>query len=526
MSLLLKITVRYLQPYSHARGERGEPEWPPSPLRLLQSLVAGAAGVFNEKTGFEQAMESLEWLGSLSAPEIVAPKAMVSSRPYRLYVPDNVGDLVLRAWAKGNEKSIASYRAEKDVRPNRLSASALHYLFRLDKSTDLVRRNVDVLTRVARGVTHLGWGIDSVAVQVELVDAVDDWEGAEERWLPSFSSATSLRIPISGSVVDLVRKHQEFLGRMEGGVFRPVSPLTAFRVVGYRRLGEGTRQVYRAFELRRWDGSRFRYPARRLSHIAGMIRHLAIEIFRDASPEGVDAQWVERFVAGHLKPQMAQGRFSYLPLPSIGRHADSGVRRVLITAPTFAAKWLDELARRLHGRPLKPRLGNEFHGIDPPILVSIKPDRVVQHYVKASSCWASYTPVILPGHDDRSRVKRERLIRKALEQSGVETPCDFEWSTSSLIPRGLSALDESHSRGLPGFVRPNHLAFKTAVNLKLNFHDGTPEKNPVDVLGPLAIGSGRFAGLGLMVGLNDLQSKPLPESLTLQDDSDEANDEE
>lgn len=503
MSHLLKITVRYLQPYSHARGERGDPEWPPSPLRLLQALMNGAAGVFNEKTSLERALESLEWLERLPAPEIACPRATPASQPYRLYVPDNVGDLVLASWAKGNENSIANYRAEKDVRPCRLSASSLHYLFRVDPLSDAVKGHVAVLVQIARGVTHLGWGLDSVVVQVELTKKVEDWEGADERWAPSLGSASGLRIPIAGSVADLVRKHQEFLGRMSGGIFRPVSPVTAYRVVGYRRQGEGVGQIYRVFELRRWDGSRFRYPARRLSHIAGMVRHLAIEVFRDSVPDGVDGEWLERFVAGHLKPEMDQGRFSYLPLPSIGRHADSGVRRVMITAPAFASKWLDELARRLHGRPLKPRVGNEFNGIDPPHLISIRPDRVVGRYVEASSSWASFTPVILPGHDDRSRIKRERLIRKALWQAGVEQACDFEWSTSSLIPRGLSSLDETQSRGLPGFIRPNHLLGKTALNLRLDFHDGTLEKNAVEVPGPLSIGSGRFAGLGLMVGVSE-----------------------
>ena len=43
MSDYLCITVRFLQPYSHGRGDGGEPEWPPSPLRLFQALQRRAS---------------------------------------------------------------------------------------------------------------------------------------------------------------------------------------------------------------------------------------------------------------------------------------------------------------------------------------------------------------------------------------------------------------------------------------------------------------------------------------------------
>ena len=49
MNSFLCITIRFLQPYAHGRGEEGEPEWPPSPLRVLQALVAAGAGRWNER---------------------------------------------------------------------------------------------------------------------------------------------------------------------------------------------------------------------------------------------------------------------------------------------------------------------------------------------------------------------------------------------------------------------------------------------------------------------------------------------
>ncbi|MBX9622589.1 MAG: type I-U CRISPR-associated protein Cas5/Cas6, partial [Gemmataceae bacterium] len=37
------VSVTFLDPAFHGRGDGGEPEWPPSPLRLFQAVVAAAA---------------------------------------------------------------------------------------------------------------------------------------------------------------------------------------------------------------------------------------------------------------------------------------------------------------------------------------------------------------------------------------------------------------------------------------------------------------------------------------------------
>jgi len=38
-----RLSIRLLDGAFHGRGDGGEPEWPPSPLRAFQSLVCAAA---------------------------------------------------------------------------------------------------------------------------------------------------------------------------------------------------------------------------------------------------------------------------------------------------------------------------------------------------------------------------------------------------------------------------------------------------------------------------------------------------
>jgi hypothetical protein len=50
MASVLCITIRFLDPVPqfHGRGDTGDPEWPPSPLRLFQAMVSAAASRWRE----------------------------------------------------------------------------------------------------------------------------------------------------------------------------------------------------------------------------------------------------------------------------------------------------------------------------------------------------------------------------------------------------------------------------------------------------------------------------------------------
>jgi CRISPR-associated protein Csb2 len=307
-----------------------------------------------------------------------------------------------------------------------------------------------------------------------------------------------------------MRKHGDFLGRLTKDGFRPVPPLRVFDVVRYQREDQPLERPFRVFELRTLDGARFRYPHRKLIHIAGMIRHLVIQAAKKDPPVGVSDDWVETFVAGHAAENSREHRqLSYLPLPSIGKaHTDPGVRRVMIAAPIGDHGWLDHIARRLAGQVLRPDSSkpDPFGGREPPLLVPVSPkarDGVVSSYTKEASEWHSVTPVVLPGHNDHKPEKTCALIEKALRQSGVHFSCDYEWSAFSRFPKSYSAYKYATNKQPQGYIRPNHLQSQTAVHLTLRFHDGSAERRPVKVPGPMVVGAGRHCGFGLFAAVNE-----------------------
>ena len=305
--------------------------------------------------------------------------------------------------------------------------------------------------------------------------------------VPTFDRGTEV-----GSLSDLKRAHQSALNRIEHGKpLNTVEKPKVFDRVFYESKERLLWRPFEVFELRRDDGGYFDYPQDRLIHTAGMVRHLAIAAMEKALPEGVDAEWVNSYVAGHNCNDVADHRqFSYLPLPSMGhRHADHKVRRVMIAAPVGDDRLLQHLVRRLNGQQLKPTAQTRLDST--PTLVRVQHDKVVRFYTQSANVWASVTPVILPGHDDHKPDKTRKLIEKALAQSGIEQPCEFEWSAFSQFPKSLSAHKYGRNRRPVGYFRPSHLLSQTAVHLKLRFHNG------LQVPGPLVIGAGRHCGLGV-----------------------------
>ena len=174
MSKFLRFSARFLdpEPAFHGKRDGGEPEWPPSPLRLYQALLDAAANRWKNATFVEYAKPAFEWLQQLEPPVILAPEHRVGI-PFRIAVPDNDLDVWAVPISKGNvpKKQPNDLKSMKTVRRTRLLGAkpddnCVHYLFRL---ADGACPHFDVLAEAARSITHLGWGVDMVAGNASVI---------------------------------------------------------------------------------------------------------------------------------------------------------------------------------------------------------------------------------------------------------------------------------------------------------------------------------------------------------------------
>jgi CRISPR-associated protein Csb2 len=526
MRSYLCLSVHFLDPAFHGRSDGAAPEWPPSPLRVFQALVAASAARWGQRHLLDYARPALRWLEAEPPPEIVATPS-VTGAAYRLSVPNNAMDLVGRAWSRGNtagtgDANAATHRTMKPVRPTwLLNGDAVHYLWELpDPLTDDVRGHVATLTAAAGSVVVLGWGVDLVAGHGQVLSADDARRLPGERWRPAADRAAGgLRVPTPGTLDALVGRHEAFLHRLDGGAFTPVPALTAFAVVGYRRATDPPGRPFAAFEL--WQPadrladlppgkSKFRPfdPLQAAVTVAPMVRHAAAAAARAA---GWAEQRINTFIHGHTpdggdraRGEEADRRFAFVPLPSITPGKVESVRRVLVVGPPGATAEVDWARRALSGRELIEERTRRPVALL--AVISANDPHLRKNYAGTGAVWSTVTPLVLPGYDDSKGVwhklkavrdlearkrlllhldeRTEALLRKAFEQAGLPrelvSGANLEWRRSGFRP-GVDLADR--------YQLPHAAENRPSYQVRVRF--------PVPVPGPLVVGAGRYRGLGL-----------------------------
>jgi CRISPR-associated protein Csb2 len=510
MSKILSITFRFIQPSPtfHGRVDADEPEWPPSPMRAFQALLNAACSRSRGKplpSDVHSALQVLE----LFPPHIIAPRAKLSTVGYRAYVPHNQTDLVTAAWHRGStEANIAGFRTEKDIRPMRVESSgddlpAVRYLYSLDAAHADPRELLAAIRPAARSIHCLGWGIDQVIADAVLIDESDLTSASGEHWRPGPFGGRPLRVPRSGSLDALCVRHRKFLNRLDDNNWTPVPPLQATTMIRYHRDTDPLPRPCAVFKLVDENEDAYRYAHAKLVHIAGMVRHSAIEAMaRNPPPFATDPGWISRVVRGKRDESSTNPhrQFSYVPLPSIGHaHADAMIRNIMIVAPLGMGRELNYLTEQLNGQALEPEGDAESSkGDSTPCLPrrielqKFTPPRgkfIAECYLGTSRVWHTVTPVILDGHNDKKAEKTIKLIQAALQRSGIETPCTFTWQSIPFLKNCLTAHKYDQDGRHTGYHRPAHLSDQTAIHVRLTFDHPVP--------GPLIIGSGRHCGFGL-----------------------------
>ncbi len=510
MSLHLVLSFRFLSPWFHGRGDEGASEWPPSPLRAFQAVVAAAAraGTLESDRG------ALTWLECRQAPLIIAPEAVASAVGYRLSVPHNAMDLVGRLWSRGDEggasKKERENRTMKNLRPHRLPEDAVvHYAWQLEADASPA---TTVIT-AARRVVALGWGVDLVVGDGAVVEdaRLAELSAQLKVWEPRNDGRRELRAPMTGTLGDLERRHAAFLSRTSFAepTIHPPPALSAFAVTRYARTDQPRVVDIAGFTLMRVESDSFRAfdAASRGMAVAGMLRYA---VRTAAERAGWAETRVHASVLGHGSGDEA--RLLLVPVPSIeprgdGAETAGAVRRVMVFSTDGQSNDTAWAARVLGGMDLIDEKTGEVQAV---LAATSRNDRVLRRYVSESATWTTVTPMLLPGHDDpgglRERLRkvtnsdeqkslverlmrrREALVRKALRQAGLGQELAFSAEIETR-ETGFIAGVEKASR----YVVPSHLAKSPRLHVKLTW--------PVPVAGPLCIGRGRFSGLGLLVAM-------------------------
>lgn len=490
------ISVTFLDPLFHGRGDGDEPEWPPSPLRLFQALFAGAAAASRASGGVAEAdLAAFRWLEQQQPPLVIAPEGR-RGQAYRLSVPNNAMDVVAAAWARGNESgrgdaSPATHRSMKMVTPIHLESSdTVHYAWPIPDGALAI---IDSLQRIALNLVALGWGIDLAFGAARCATDADIKALPGERWAPITRAAgASLRVPASGTLDALNERHKKFMERLAvAGRFTPTPALTKFGRRHYARASERPPRPFAALQFLSTAESGFRsFRSTQTAKVAGMVRHCVgnAAIAAGRSGDGVSPEvWTDQYVHGHRReggPSI--GRFSYLPLPTIDpRGVVDRIRRVIVAEPLDGsgqhARWVGQ---SLVGDQL---VNEQTQDAEATLAACPVTDYVLGKYATTSRRWATVTPVVLPWGDSGKPQRAEKQFLKAVRHAGYEVEDILN----------LELQREPFWRGCDVASRyfvPQHLRGTASWHVMLEWKH--------TIAGPLAIGSGRHCGLGLFAAVD------------------------
>lgn len=475
---------------------QGAPEWPPAPARVFQALVAGVARGQAVPETFDAA---LRWLERLPPPVIAAPPRTLG-QAVSIYVPNNDAD------ALANPSDVSSIRTAKRVQPSLFDgAQPLLYTWSLPDG-ELPEQ---ALVSAAHTVCQLGRGVDMawadacVLSNDELQTLLQRYRGIVHRPAPGATVQPMLPCPMLGSLDSLVQRHRAPRLRVEGAgkkarVLFTNPPKPRFVAVSYapvRRLV--------LYDLReRGTTKPWPWPLQRAVVLVEQVRDAAAARLRQAIPDAADA--IERCLIGRAANgsgavPLAQ-RVRILPLPSIGAvHADQAIRRVLVEVPSGCPLAAEDLDWAFSGLD---SINADTGELSPWTLTKADQTDMQTHYSVNSHHWQSVTGVALPEMAARRRIDptRQQAEAKSADERQAEEERAVAAVQLALRHAGVLAVATQVRVQREPFTgrgkRAEAYAEGTRFLKERLWHVALSFDRPV--AGPLAIGDGRFVGLGLL----------------------------
>lgn len=485
MQLTLKVTFatgRY-----HGRAGDEELEFPPSPSRLFQALIAGSHCGAYGLVHVDKRDQALRWLESLEPPVIEAPAVCEAGRGMTNYVPNNDNQMALAHVPNSGHVRTAKPLLAK-VFP---AGSDVLYRWRFGGEREAIE-SAAVICSMARLVTHLGQHQDTVYVRGEVTADATASRQADVK-LPIEKNDGVWSSPKAGALDAYRRRYQAWLN----GDSKDNVPVPARRV-DYRPPGTISFDSPMAlYELWQPDGEKLKwFDPRDLRQPAGMVRHAMIEWLaaRPAFREHYGAELTSRLIAGHEadeqhKTQFNGAHIACVPIPTMREEGiyDGLIRRVLLIGfgceEKTAAELFESVTNGINGADLKDRSEKVASLKRASLGGSVL--RLFTGKGKAYYVWRTVTPIVMTGLMRRGR-GAEALILRALKQAGVSEN-DIESIAAfsgPVVPKTVHALDYR--------IEKNSYLAQTP-----RYHAEVIFKRPV--VGPLVVGRGRHSGFGLLM---------------------------
>ena len=498
MAHTLLISVRFHDDRYHGAGE-----WPPSPARLFQALVAGAArGCVLTAAD----VLALAWLEGLAPPTIAAPRKS-DGQALLNYVPNNDLDTI-----GGDPRNIGDIRVAKSSRPRLFDQrTPFVYAWHLHDDPDLP--GAQAICTVAERLYQLGRGVDMAWATGEVLATaaaetrLQQHGGAVYRPASEVGLGMPLASPQVGSLASLLDQFAAQRTRFGSVVVaRKVQTLFArapkarFTTVQY-----DCPAVLLLFDLRKTSADRpfAPWPLTGASGLVRLIRDGAVQRLGRAQPER-QQHFEATLVGSKDTPTPAAQRVRILPLPSIGHaYADRAIRRVLIEVPPDCPVTAADIHWAVSGLTIAEYCDDVTGEVTEACLSPADDDRMLGHFGIGTAkhrVWRTVTPVAVSlragnaargqtggprgGGTDRAMTHRHVAfqVAQALRHAGIHDPVHaIVVQQEPFEARGVSAGDFAD---LPRF---------DASRL---WHVEIEFIRPIS--GPLVIGDARHLGLGVM----------------------------
>jgi CRISPR-associated protein Csb2 len=434
-------------------------EWPPHPARVFSALVAGAVTA--------EHWAALEWLEQQSPPEVWAGDEVLASVARSTFAVTNqiAGRKQGNLFLPGRTNVL---RVKPTVNPAEPSFAIVWV------NATVPRNYIDAFKDLATRVPYLGRSTSTVELRFDA--AVPELESAWVVLAPERveGGGVPLRVPYLGFVAALRDAYER--GARAWEVCRSVwyAPRVTAPEEDFDAGEPGS--VYSDFVVFGFPRG-VRVEGIMLAQVTDALRRAVLALVPDPVPASVE---------GHEANSTTHAAF--LAVPDVGhRHADGHLLGVAVALPTLAAEERRRvLAALLPGagrsglRELAIReIGRLSLVYDP---TRTQPRGIVpERWQGPARTWCSATPMVLDRFPARRGQLTEEIVRSC-SNAGLHEPITVDYGSNAFIRGGVQLRAHQIPRREPS-RRP-------FTHVRVTF--------PIPVRGPIAIGAGRYLGLGLL----------------------------